>query len=36
VSASELRIVGIALGQKDLIDHDERRHDPGMACRPEA
>jgi hypothetical protein len=25
------RIVGIALGYEDLIDHDELRHDPVMA-----
>jgi hypothetical protein len=25
------RIVGIALGYEDLIDHDELRHDPVLA-----
>jgi hypothetical protein len=25
------RVVGIALGYEDLIDHDELRHDPVMA-----
>ena len=26
-----LRAFGIALGYEDLVDHDERRHDPVMA-----
>jgi hypothetical protein len=26
------RIVGIALGYEDLVDHDELRHDPVMAA----
>jgi hypothetical protein len=25
------RVVGIALGYEDLIDHDDLRHDPVMA-----
>src|SRR5215217_8689276 len=25
------RVVGIALGYEDLVDHDERRHDPVLA-----
>jgi hypothetical protein len=25
------RVVGIALGYEDLIDHDELRHDPVLA-----
>ena len=27
------RIVGIALGDEDLVDHDELRHDPVLATR---
>jgi DDE family transposase len=26
------RVFGIALGYEDLIDHDQLRHDPAMAC----
>jgi hypothetical protein len=26
------RVFGIALGYEDLIDHDQLRHDPVMAC----
>jgi hypothetical protein len=28
------RVMGIALGYEDLIDHDELRHDPVLACWP--
>ena len=28
------RIIALALGYEDLVDHDELRHDPTMAVRP--